>query len=163
MKQTRLLKTLLAAVCLFVGTSAWGETLLYSENFESAESPAAAGWTITGGTGTIETSADASINKYAKFVPSSKSGNRGQSYGFSASNVTSAANCWKVEFDAAFTSGADRNENSVAVTGANTGNITTNNAASGALYFLCKQSAITLKHIMFILAILEMQYLEVTN
>lgn len=27
MKQTRLLKTLLAAVCLFVGTSAWGETI----------------------------------------------------------------------------------------------------------------------------------------
>ena len=39
------------------------------------------------------------------------------------------------------TKGADRTETSIAITSAKTGDITTNNAASGSLYFLIKQSA----------------------
>jgi len=62
MKQTRLLRTLLAAVCLFVGTSAWGDetrTLVYSNDFETSSDWTAKGktdgWTCNPGTTTANT------------------------------------------------------------------------------------------------------------
>lgn len=129
----------LIALCLGMSTGAWADwSAIHEQNFENGT---ITGWTITGGTGTVETDATPEINKYAKFVPNSTSGNRGQSYGFSASNISAVGDTWKIEFDAALTKGADRTETSIAITSAKTGDITTNNAASGSLYFLIKQSA----------------------
>ena len=91
----------LIALCLGMSTGALADwSTIHEQNFEDGTTT---GWTITGGSSSVETDATPEINKYAKIIPNTTRGSRGQSYGFSASNISAAGDTWKLEFDAALT------------------------------------------------------------
>ena len=83
MKQKRLLTTLLAAVCLLVEQSAWGDgtkRVLYSEDFEGASTPAEVNWSGHSDAN-VAISTNASYTAYGKFISGWPNGSGNRSMG----------------------------------------------------------------------------------
>lgn len=141
MKQTRLLKTLLAAVCLFVGTSAWGDGTKRILNSVDYESATASDWAGPNITNTLE-SGHATYGKYVKVLPSgtgNRSAYKSVAFAYTAGSGKTASDMattgYVIEFDMLMSGGntKDRSESQfiIPTTGPN---LATNTTYSGTDY-----------------------------
>lgn len=141
MKQTRLLRTLLAAVCLFVGTSAWGDGTKRILNSVDYESATASDWAGPNITNTLE-SGHATYGKYVKVIPNgtgNRSAYKSVAFAYTAGSGKTASDMattgYVIEFDMLMSGGntKDRSESQfiIPTTGPN---LATNTTYSGTDY-----------------------------
>lgn len=94
MKQKQLLRTLLAALCLLVGTNAWGESLIFTEDFADETYNVTWGGTSAGGV------SPAVVDGALKVANGSQSGDRSAYIAFGTNAYTG---CCRLTFDVAMT------------------------------------------------------------
>ena len=125
-----LTKTLLVAagLCLGAGNVWAGVTTLVNIDYSTTTTPA---WKVVGGTGTITD---------GKWVHAQGGGGGNRSAYLDFGVASSIDDNWTVEFDLALKPGSDRNDQQVAVTGANT-TYANNTSATGYMYFAVKEEA----------------------